>query len=132
MKKRIVLFAVMSLLAVMSVSAQSIVPVEFNVCEGGPVGGGGQPGGCNNGHPRGPITPPSAGLDDHTLYIYGEHPAYTLYLVDTSGDEPDVVYQVSVPANVGTIYLPTTLVGTFELQLYGGGEYYFYSEIELE
>ena len=90
------------------------------------------PTGAHGNFPRSPITPPSADFDDHTLYIYGEHPAYTLYLVDTSGDEPDVVYQVSVPANVGTVYLPTTLTGTFELQLYGGGEYYFYSEIELE
>jgi Protein of unknown function (DUF3244). len=89
------------------------------------------PGSVLGGHPRGPITPPSAGLDDHTLYIYGEHPAYTLYLVDTSGDEPDVVYQVSVPANVGTIYLPTTLTGTYELQLYEGGAYYFYGYITL-
>lgn len=82
-------------------------------------------------HPRSPINPPSAGLDDHTLYIYGEHPAYMLYLVDTTGEEPDLVYQVCVPANVGVVYLPTTLTGTFELQLYDGGEYYFYSEIEL-
>ena len=84
------------------------------------------------GSPRNPITLPSACLDDHTLYINGEHPAYMLYLVDTTGVEPDVVYQVSVPANVGVVYLPTTLTGTLELQLYSGGEYYFYSEIELE
>lgn len=81
--------------------------------------------------PRGPITPPSASLDDHTLYIEGEHPAYMLYLVDNSGEEPDVVYQVYVPANVGVVYLPATLSGTFELDLYNGGQYYFYSEIEL-
>ena len=82
--------------------------------------------------PRGTVNPPSACLDDHTLYINGEHPAYMLYLVDTTGDEPDVVYQVCVPANVGVVYLPATLVGTFELRLFNGGEYYFYSEIELE
>ncbi len=81
--------------------------------------------------PRGPITPPSASLDDHTLYIEGEHPAYMLYLVDNSGEELDVVYQVYVPANVGVVYLPATLSGTFELDLYNGGQYYFYSEIEL-
>jgi len=81
--------------------------------------------------PRGPITPPSASLDDHTLYIEGEHPAYMLYLVDNSGEEPDVVYHVYVPANVGVVYLPATLTGTFELDLYNGGQYYFYSEIEL-
>ena len=54
-----------------------------------------------------------------------------LYLVDNSGEEPDLVYQVFVPANVGVVYLPATLTGTYELQLYEGGAYYFYSEIEL-
>ena len=81
--------------------------------------------------PRNPINPPSASLDDHTLYINSEHPAYTLYLVDTTGDEPDVVYQVYVPANVNAVVLPSTLSGTYELQLYDGGQYYFYSDIEL-
>ena len=81
--------------------------------------------------PRGPINPPSASLDDHTLYINSEHPAYTLYLVDTTGEEPDVVYQVFIPANVNVVVLPSTLSGTYELQLYDGGDYYFYSEIEL-
>ena len=81
--------------------------------------------------PRGTVNPPSACLDDHTLYISGEHSDYMLYLVDTSGEEPDVVYQVYVPANVSAVILPATLSGTYELQLYDGGEYYFYSEIEL-
>ena len=81
--------------------------------------------------PRNLVNPPSASLDDHTLYINSEHPAYTLYLVDTTGEEPDVVYQVDVPANVNVVVLPSTLSGTYELQLYDGGDYYFYSEIEL-
>jgi len=81
--------------------------------------------------PRGTVNPPSACLDDHTLYLYGEHSDYTLYLVDTSGEAPDVVYQVYVPANVSAVVLPITLTGTYELQLYDGGEFYYYSEIEL-
>lgn len=87
---------------------------------------------ATGGFPRGPINPPSASLDDHTIYVYGEHPAYILYIVDNSGEEPNVVYQVYVPANVGVIYLPTIFSGIYELQLYDGSEYYFYSEIELE
>lgn len=83
------------------------------------------------GHPRGPILMPEASIDGYTLYIEGDHPAYELYLVDTMGEEPDVVYQITVPANVNVVYLPATFTGTFELQLYDGGEYYFYSEIEL-
>ena len=81
--------------------------------------------------PRNLINPPSASLDDHTLYINSEHPAYTLYLVDTTGEEPIVVYQVCIPANVNVVILPSPLSGTYELQLYDGGDYYFYSEIEL-
>lgn len=85
----------------------------------------------HGGIPRSPINPPSASIDGYTLYMEGDHPAYELYLVDTTGEEPDVVYQITVPANVNVVYLPATFTGTFELQLYDGGEYYFYSKIEL-
>jgi hypothetical protein len=134
MKKRILIFGLMSLLAVMSISAQANVHgtnIHFYVCNGGPTGGGGHSGGNGAGHPRGPILMPEASIDGYTLYIEGDHPAYELYLVDTTGEEPDVVYQITVPANVNVVYLPATFTGTFELQLYDGGEYYFYSEIEL-
>lgn len=102
----------------------SSVPIILQVGWHDPTSGSGE-------RPRNLINPPSASLDDHTLYINSEHPAYTLYLVDTTGEEPDVVYQVYVPANVNVVVLPSTLSGTYELQLYDGGDYYFYSEIEL-
>ena len=100
------------------------VPIILQVGWHNPTSGSGE-------LPRNPINPPSASLDDHTLYINSEHPAYTLYLVDTTGEEPDVVYQVCIPANVNVVVLPSTFSGTYELQLYDGGDYYFYSEIEL-
>ena len=100
------------------------VPVILQVGWHDPTSGSGE-------LPRNLVNPPSASLDDHTLYINSEHPAYTLYLVDTTGEEPDVVYQVYVPANVSVVVLPSTLSGTYELQLYDGSDYYFYSEIEL-
>jgi hypothetical protein len=102
----------------------SIEPIDFRLGIYDPTTAHGE-------FPRGPINPPTASLDDHTLYIEGTHPAYMLYLVDNSGAEPEVVYQVYVPANVGVVYLPTTLTGIYELDLYDGGQYYFYSEIEL-
>lgn len=132
MNKRFLVCIVMSLFAVMSVSAQSNgqgTDIDFYVCHGGPGGTNHQGGG--NSRPRGPILLPEASIDGHTLYIEGGHPAYELYLVDNSGETPDVVYQVTVPANVGVVYLPYTLSGSYELQLYDGGAYYFYSEIEL-
>lgn len=89
------------------------------------------PYGSGNPLPKSPINPPSASLDDHTFYINGEHSGYTLYLVDNSGDEPDVVYQVVIPAGVNAVVLPATLSGTYELQLHNGGAFYFYAEIIL-
>lgn len=89
------------------------------------------PYGSGNPLPKSPINPPSASLDDHTFYINGEHSGYTLYLVDNSGDEPDVVYQVIIPAGVNAVVLPATLSGTYELQLHNGGAFYFYAEIIL-
>jgi len=134
MKKWIIILGLMSLLAVMSISAQANVHgtnIHFYVCNGGPTGGGGHSGGDGSGHPRGPIMMPEASLDGHTLYMEGEHPGYMLSLVDSASGEADVVYQVYVPASTGVIVLPAALSGTYELQLYGGGAYYFYAEITL-
>ena len=99
-------------------------PIQFSVARHDPSMGLGS-------LPRTPINPPSASLDDHTFYINGEHSGYTLYLIDNSGDEPDVVYQVVIPAGVNAVVLPATLSGTYELQLHNGGAFYFYAEIEL-
>lgn len=89
------------------------------------------PTGISGERPRNSVNPPSACLDDHTLYINSEHPDYMLYIVDTTGDEPNVIYQVYVPANVYVVVLPATLSGSYELQLYYGSQYYYYSEIDL-
>lgn len=89
------------------------------------------PYGSGNPLPKSPINPPSASLDDHTFYVNGEHSGYTLYLIDNSGDEPDVVYQVVIPAGVNAVVLPATLSGIYELQLHNGGAFYFYAEIIL-
>lgn len=125
--KKILSIAVLLLFFGVSVSAQNpthVSDLDFQVGITDPTGVLGE-------LPRGPVNPPSACLDDHTLYINSEHPDYTLYIVDTTGEEPDVVYQVCVPANVYVVVLPATLSGTYELQLYDGGQYYFYSEIDL-
>ena len=89
------------------------------------------PTGSSGEHPRSPIEPPQASIDDHTFYLNEVHAGFTLYLVDNSGEEPMVVYQVAIPANVYSVVLPATFIGTYELQLHNGGDYYFYSEIEL-
>lgn len=81
--------------------------------------------------PRMPIRPLKGTLDDHTLYLHGVHSGYTLYLIDTCGDEPNVVYQVVIPAGVNIVVLPATFSGTYELQLHNSGAYYFYTEVQL-
>ena len=126
MKKFFSILALLLLVggAVFAQAPSDVTQLTFQVGFTNPTGSSGE-------RPRSPINPPSASLDDHTLYINSEHPAYTLYLVDTTGEEPDVVYQVYVPANVNAVVLPSTLSGTYELQLYDGGQYYFYSDIEL-
>lgn len=134
MEKSILLLTLMSLLSFKSVSAlmnEYGKLIDFHVCMDAPWGGGGNPGEDGNGHPRGPILMPKVSIGGYILYIEGNHPVYEIYLVDTTDEEPDVVYQVQVPANVGIVWLPSTLSGTFELQLYDGGAYYFYSEIKL-
>lgn len=82
--------------------------------------------------PRNPICPPSASLDDHTLFVEDENSVYTLYIVDYSGDTPNVLYQTVTITGTNEIDLPATLTGNYDLILVPEtGDYYFYSEIEL-
>lgn len=78
--------------------------------------------------PKSPNTPPTASIDGHTLYIYDVTSPLALTVVD---ENQQVVYTAYVPAGNTTLVLPATLTGTFELQLYPGGDYYFAAEITL-
>lgn len=80
-----------------------------------------------HGNPKSPMEIPTVWQDGYEVEIEAPHAEYVLNIVSGT----TIVYSVVVPANVSVIYLPATLTGTFELQLYDGGEYYFYSEIEL-
>ena len=83
-----------------------------------------------NGHPipKSPAEAPTVSLDDHTLYIYDVAYDFTLMLVD---ENDDVIYSTFVPANTASVVLPSTLTGTYTLQLIPNGTYYFEGEIEL-
>lgn len=86
-------------------------------------------GGAVNPLPKSPVNPPSATLDGYTMTFDFSHPAYTLTLID---EDDEVAYQVTVPANVSVVYLPATLSGDYELQLYPDNSvYYFYAPITL-
>lgn len=121
MKKILLLLAVMGLLAVTSVSAQSSlpgIPVELG---GGPVGGGGNPGSGGNGNPRGPVLFPEASIDNYTLYLCVGFD-FTLQLVDS---DDNVVYSTFVFANTPSVVLPSYIEGEFELRLVTNDYYYF-------
>ncbi len=81
-----------------------------------------------NNPQRTPILLPNVELDGHTLYLYSVSYDLTLVLVD---EEDEVVYTTFIPANTPSVVLPATLSGEYEIQLYPGGDYYFYGWIEL-
>jgi hypothetical protein len=80
------------------------------------------------GYGKGPILMPTVWQDGYFFDFQGTHADYVLHIVDASDT---VVYSTVVLSYQTLVWLPTTLVGTYELQLYDGGAYYFYSEIEL-
>ena len=64
--------------------------------------------------PKAPIRPPYVTYQDYTLFIWGEHAGYTVTLLD---DNDTVVYQTYVYAGTQMVSLPTTLSGSYTLQL---------------
>ena len=102
-----------------SMSAQVLVPLSVNYDDEQPLG---------NDYPRTPITVPNVYIDDYTLLFEASHPEYVLYIKD---EDDNVVYSTVVYSTQTHVVLPSTLSGTYELQLYDGGDYYFYSKIEL-
>ena len=78
--------------------------------------------------PKSPVQSPTVSIDGHTLYLYDIGYDLALCLVD---ENDDVVYTVFVPAGTTSVVLPSTFTGSFELQLFPGGLYYFVSDITL-
>ena len=82
------------------------------------------------GHPRTPIEEPQVGQTDHTLYFFDET-ALTLniYSVDGDGDET-LEYTTAVSATTTEVQLPSTLSGTYIIEVVRD-TLYFRGEIEL-
>lgn len=77
--------------------------------------------------PKSPIQPPTAYLDEYTLYI--ENPnGYTIEIVNEEDDT--VVYTDVIPAGVTTWQLPSTLSGSYGIRLITGN-WAFVGEISL-
>ena len=85
-------------------------------------------GGMGIGRPKCPVQAPYVTLDEHTLYIWSQHSGFTLTLLD---DSDTVVYQTYLPAGVQFCTLPSTLSGSYTLQL-STDTYLFTGVIDLE
>ena len=80
-----------------------------------------------NPYPRSPIYTPSASLGGHTFYINGGHADFVVQLLD---EDDNVAYQTVMPSDVSSIVLPSTLSGTYQIQLLWG-DWMFYGWINL-
>ena len=106
----------------LSANAQSNgYQIEFSICWGDDTP-------MDPGDSKGPVLMPTVWQDGYLLDFQGTHDAYVLRLVDSSDT---VIYSTVVPSYQTQVWLPTYLVGIYELQLYNGSQYYFYGEIEL-
>lgn len=81
-------------------------------------------------HPRNPIEEPQVGQTDHTLYFLdGTTLVLNLYSVDEGGNET-LEYTTAVSATTTEVQLPSTLSGTYIIEVVCDG-LYFRGEIEL-
>lgn len=81
------------------------------------------------GYPRTPVAVPSVEQEGHTFYFNNVGYDLTMVLLDEDGEE---AYTTSVPVGTTTVELPSTLSGSYELQLYPiDSAYYFNADINL-
>ncbi len=71
-----------------------------------------QPG--TNGFPKTPMLAPKVYIDDYTLLFEVNHPEYVLNIKD---ENDNVVYSTVVSSTQTQVVLPSTLSGTYEIQL---------------
>jgi len=81
----------------------------------------------NGNKPKSPVIAPTVYIDGYALTFDTPCDGCTLQLVD---EDNDVVYSIVIPVGTTTLYLPSYLEGTFELQIIDG-DWLFYGEIEL-
>ena len=119
MKKRLtMLMLLLMTMAGFMCTADAQTPVPLKKIRHGDAGN----------HPlRDQMNVPMVYIDGYTLILEGEHPDYMLQLVDSNDD---VVYSVFVPAGTTTVFLPSTYVGGYTLQLLWG-DWMFYGWIQL-
>ena len=88
-----------------TVAAMELIPLTICPYENDLPGG--------NGHPRSPEETPIVYIDDYTLFE-ANHPEYVLNIKDENNV---VVYSTVVSTTQTQVVLPSTLSGTYEIQL---------------
>jgi len=81
----------------------------------------------STGYPKTPILMPTLWQNGYLLDFHGTHADYVLRIVDASDN---VVYMVVVPSLQTQVWLPTTLSGTYRIELISGS-LLFYGYITL-
>lgn len=66
------------------------------------------------GHPKTPVLLPTLWQNGYLLDFYGSHPDYVFRIVDATNTP---VYVTAVPSSQIQVWLPTTLIGTFRIEL---------------
>lgn len=122
-KTFLILFAMMVVTPIIVHAVE--IPLAFSIIIGSPGDNHGDIGG--NPHPRTPIQSPSVSIDGYTLYLYSGCEGSTIQLLD---EDENVVFIDSIGENQTTLVLPSTLSGTYELQIIQGN-ITFYCHIEL-
>ena len=84
-------------------------------------------GGAYNPFPRGPIAIPEVYLEDNELSFDSSLEGCTVRLLD---EDETVVFTVVISTGQTSVTFPTTLTGTYELQIVSG-DLIFYGYIEL-
>ena len=109
MMKKLVTFCIALLMSCTFAQAQLVrIPFIVQTIFDGPIG---------NQMPRGPIKPPMVYLEDMTLTFVADHPEYVLYIKD---EDEEVVYSAVVTSTETEVTLPSSLCGTYEIQLVMG------------
>ena len=113
MKKVLLLFVAMLTCSFMQ--AQGLVPKERIIFSVRCMGFDPKPIGVPM--PKSPGDAPEVYIEENVLYFEGEHPGYHLTIRDEDGDD---VYTTTVSASDTVVTLPSTLSGTYEIELVSG------------
>lgn len=117
--KKTLLILVSVLLMSTQVNAQNMQPmnpilVQFKVMYMSP-GPDLNPIGRPN--PKSPEDAPEVYIEENVLYFEGDHPGYDLTISNEDGDD---IYTTTVSASDTVVTLPSTLSGTYEIELVSG------------